>query len=115
MKIKESVSNNTPYVEICKYKYVGQQFSTIIPQVSPGAEIEGVQLSQLTANGLDQVALFAAQRGVLVFRKQDSADIGTIKQKEIVSHFGPLHLHPTMGYPRGTGPEFHVVYTDDRT
>ncbi|CZT48375.1 probable taurine catabolism dioxygenase [Rhynchosporium secalis] len=89
------------------------KITNITPRI--GAEIEGVQLSQLTANGLDQVALFAAQRGVLVFRKQDFADIGTIKQKEIVSHFGPLHLHPTMGYPRGTGPEFHVVYTDDRT
>lgn len=37
----------------------------ITPRI--GAEIEGVQLSKLTKDGLDQVALLAAQRGVLVF------------------------------------------------
>ncbi|BCS20697.1 uncharacterized protein APUU_21129A [Aspergillus puulaauensis] len=37
----------------------------ITPRV--GTEIHSLQLSQLTAAGLDQVALLAAQRGVLVF------------------------------------------------
>jgi len=84
----------------------------ITPRI--GTEIEGVQLSQLSKEGLDQVALLAAQRGVLVFvshvldehrltsllkdcpsskqRNQDFADVGPTRQREIVSHYGPLHL-----------------------
>ena len=46
-------------------------------------------------------------------RDQDFADAGFDKQREIVKHYGPLHQHPTMGYPKGTGPEFHVVYADE--
>ncbi|KAL1408006.1 hypothetical protein Q8F55_004803 [Vanrija albida] len=90
--------------------------STKLQAITPriGTEVSGVQLSQLTPAGLDQVALLAAERGVVVFRDQDFADIGPDKQRELVSHFGPLHKHPTMGYPEGTGPEFHVVYADDR-
>ncbi|PGH19865.1 hypothetical protein AJ80_03782 [Polytolypa hystricis UAMH7299] len=88
------------------------QIKNITPRV--GTEIRGVQISQLSNDGLDQVALLAAERGVLVFRDQDFADIGTDKQKQIAGYFGPLHQHPTMGYPKGTGPEFHVVYADEK-
>ncbi|TDZ21655.1 Alpha-ketoglutarate-dependent sulfonate dioxygenase [Colletotrichum orbiculare MAFF 240422] len=84
----------------------------ITPRV--GSEVRGVQLSQLDEAGLNEVALLAAERGVLVFRDQDFADVGFDKQKQIVSHYGPLHKHPTMGYPEGTGPEFHVVYADEK-
>ncbi|OLN96189.1 Alpha-ketoglutarate-dependent sulfonate dioxygenase 2 [Colletotrichum chlorophyti] len=84
----------------------------ITPRV--GAEVRGVQLSQLSRAELDEVALLAAERGVLVFRDQDFADVGFDKQREIVGHYGPLHKHPTMGYPEGTGPEFHVVYADEK-
>ncbi|KAL3452558.1 hypothetical protein BJX65DRAFT_303379 [Aspergillus insuetus] len=84
----------------------------ITPRV--GTEIRNLQLSQLTQDGLDQVALLAAQRGVLVFRDQDFADVGPEKQLDIAKHFGPLHKHPTMGYPKGTGPEFQVVYADEK-
>ncbi|OHF04075.1 hypothetical protein CORC01_00414 [Colletotrichum orchidophilum] len=65
----------------------GARVENITPRV--GAEIRGIQLSQLSKEGLDEVALFAAERGVLVF-------------------------HPTMGYPKGTGPDFHVVYADEK-
>ncbi|KAF9637108.1 TfdA family Taurine catabolism dioxygenase TauD [Lasiodiplodia theobromae] len=84
----------------------------ITPRI--GTEIRGVQLSALSKAGLDQVALLAAERGVLVFRDQDFADIGFDRQREIAEHHGPLHKHPTMGYPEGTGPEFHVVYADEK-
>ncbi|KAK1638588.1 hypothetical protein BDP81DRAFT_188719 [Colletotrichum phormii] len=84
----------------------------ITPRV--GAEVRGIQLSQLSKADLDEVALLAAERGVLVFRDQDFADIGFDRQKEIVRHYGPLHNHPTMGYPEGTSPEFHVVYADEK-
>ncbi|EXJ87719.1 hypothetical protein A1O1_04644 [Capronia coronata CBS 617.96] len=88
------------------------KIKNITPRI--GAEIHGVQLSQLSKEGLDQVALFAAERGVLVFRDQDFKDIGFARQREIVSHYGPLHQHPSMGYPKGTSSEFHVIYADEK-
>ncbi|KAK7732852.1 hypothetical protein SLS57_000795 [Botryosphaeria dothidea] len=96
--------------DILGAKGVGIQHIT--PRI--GSEIRGVQLSALSKAGLDQVALLAAERGVLVFREQDFADIGFDRQREIAEHYGPLHKHPTMGYPEGTGPEFHVVYADEK-
>ncbi|KAI8298534.1 Alpha-ketoglutarate-dependent sulfonate dioxygenase [Colletotrichum sp. SAR11_59] len=69
------------------FKTPDAKVENITPRV--GTEIRGVQLSQLSGAGLDEVALLAAERGVLVF-------------------------HPTMGYPEGTGPEFHVVYADEQ-
>lgn len=48
-----------------------------------GTEVQGVQISQLSQAGLDELALYAAQRKVLVFRDQDFKDIGPEKQIEI--------------------------------
>ncbi|KAI1371560.1 taurine catabolism dioxygenase [Hypoxylon crocopeplum] len=90
---------------------VGANVVNITPRL--GTEVRGIQLSQLSSAGLDEVALLAAERGVLVFRDQDFADIGFERQRNIVNHYGPLHKHPTMGYPVGTSPEFHVVYADE--
>jgi len=84
-------------------------------QINPalGEEISGVQLSQLSKEGLDDLALLAAERGLLIFRDQDFKDIGPDKQLDIVRHFGRLHIHPTMGHPAGY-PEMHVVYRDPK-
>lgn len=43
--------------------------STEIKNITPriGTELRGVQLSRLSKAGLDEVALLAAERGVLVF------------------------------------------------
>jgi sulfonate dioxygenase len=82
-------------------------------ELSPylGTEVTGVQISQLNTAGLDELALYAAQRKVLVFRDQDFKDLGPDKQIEISRHFGPLQKHPTSGNVKGYA-EFHVVYTD---
>ncbi|KAJ3487019.1 hypothetical protein NLI96_g3817 [Meripilus lineatus] len=76
-----------------------------------GTEVKGVQLSQLTKEGLDELALYTAERKVLVFRDQDFKDIGPDRQIEIARHFGPIQRHPTSGNVKGY-PEFHVVYRD---
>ncbi|KAF7552765.1 hypothetical protein G7Z17_g4094 [Cylindrodendrum hubeiense] len=91
----------------------GVTVTNITPRI--GTEIRGVQISKLGASGLDELALLAAERGVVVFRDQDFADVGFDKQLNTVKHYGPLHQHPTMGYPEGTGPEFHVVYADEKS
>ncbi|KAF7297897.1 Alpha-ketoglutarate-dependent taurine dioxygenase [Mycena chlorophos] len=76
-----------------------------------GTELRGVQISQLSPAGLDELALFAAERKVLVFRDQDFKDLGADRQIEIAKYFGPIHRHPTSGNVPGY-PEFHIVYRD---
>jgi sulfonate dioxygenase len=75
-----------------------------------GTEIEGVQLSQLSSAGLDELALMAARRGAVVLRGQDFGDIGLEKQKSIARHFGPLHIHGWAPHPAAGSEEHMVIY-----
>ncbi|TFY71777.1 hypothetical protein EVG20_g1238 [Dentipellis fragilis] len=81
--------------------------------ISPyiGTELRGVQLSQLSKEGLDELALFAAERKLVVLRDQDFKDIGPDRQIEIARHFGPIQRNATSGNVKGY-PEFHIVYRD---
>lgn len=86
--------------------------ATRVVELSPhvGTEIEGVQLSRLTSEGLDELALLAAQRGALIFRNQDFIDIGFEAQKKIVRHFGPLHIHGWAPHPAAGSAEHMIIY-----
>lgn len=65
------------------------------------------------ADSHSQLALYVAQRGVVVFREQDFVDQSPEWQlNEWGKTFGRLHIHPTSGQPAGF-PEFHLVYKDD--
>lgn len=75
-----------------------------------GTEIEGVQLSQLSPAGLDELALMAAKRGAIILRSQDFGDIGLEKQKAIARHFGPLHIHGWAPHPAAGSEEHMVIY-----
>ena len=48
-----------------------------------GAIVEGVQISQLTSEGLDELALLAAEKKVVAFRDQDLKDLSPERQIEI--------------------------------
>ncbi|KAL4738275.1 hypothetical protein BDV11DRAFT_206118 [Aspergillus similis] len=76
-----------------------------------GTELLGIQLSSLTPAQKDDLALLAAERGVVVFRNQDFADIGPDRQREFGKHFGPLHVHQ-MGGHIDDYPEILPVYRD---
>lgn len=99
-----------------------------VQQISPflGAVVKGVQVSQLSKEGLDELALFVAEKKVVAFRDQDFKDLSPERQIEIARydcafflasraplngflsrHFGPIQLHPTSGNVKGF-PEFHV-------
>ena len=58
---------------------------TKVRQISPyiGAIVSGVQVSQLTSEGLDELALLTAERKVVVFRDQDFKDLSPERQIEI--------------------------------
>lgn len=85
--------------------------SVIAKPITPklGTEIKGIQLSSLSESGKDELALLVAQRGVVIFRDQDFFDQGPSFVTDYVKYFGPLHIHPTSGAPKGH-PELHVVY-----
>ncbi|GME86649.1 unnamed protein product [Ambrosiozyma monospora] len=74
-----------------------------------GTEIKGVQLSTLTDRQKDDLALLVEQRGVVVFREQDFKELPFDDILKWGDYFGPLHVHPTTGAPRGQ-PQFHIVY-----
>jgi alpha-ketoglutarate-dependent taurine dioxygenase len=61
-----------------------------VSNISPylGTEVHGVQLSELTKEGLDELALYVAERKVVVFRDQDFKDLGPERQIEIAKYAG---------------------------
>jgi len=88
--------------------------ATRVTEIQPvlGTEIEGIKLTDLDNNDRDQLALFVAQRGLVVFKdQQDFIDRGIDYYRAWGSHFGHLHIHPTSGHPQGA-PEIHLVYRD---
>ncbi|KIW57097.1 hypothetical protein PV05_05696 [Exophiala xenobiotica] len=83
---------------------------------SIGAEVTGVQLSQLNDKGKDELALLVAQKKVVAFRDQDFASLPIEKALEFGRYFGRLHIHPASGAPKGY-PEVHLVHrgADDKS
>ncbi|KAK3085190.1 hypothetical protein LTR53_020088, partial [Teratosphaeriaceae sp. CCFEE 6253] len=59
-----------------------------------GAEVRGVQLSQLNKAGKDELALLVAQRKVVAFRGQDFADLDIKDALAFAEYYGPSHIHP---------------------
>ncbi|CAF9911700.1 MAG: hypothetical protein ALECFALPRED_007625 [Alectoria fallacina] len=92
--------------------------ATSVSELTPstGSEVHGIQLSALTKEGKDQLALFVAQRKVVAFRDQNLADLPIQEALDFGSYFGRLHIHPTSGAPKGY-PEVHLVHrgADDNT
>lgn len=70
--------------------------NTKVKHVSPylGTEISGVQISSLSKEGLDELALYAAERKVLLFRDQDFKDLSADRQIEIARY--AIALSPIM-------------------
>lgn len=87
----------------------GSSFAEITPAI--GTEVHGLQLSALDSKQRDELALLVAERGVVVFRGQDFADIGFDKQVEFGAHFGKLHVHQHGGHVKNH-PELLPVYRD---
>jgi sulfonate dioxygenase len=60
---------------------------------SIGTLLEGVQLSQLNDQQLDELALLVNERGVVFFRDQD---LTTEQQVKLFEHYGTLDKHPAQ-------------------
>ncbi|RLV91505.1 Alpha-ketoglutarate-dependent sulfonate dioxygenase [Spathaspora sp. JA1] len=90
----------------------GAETKNISPKL--GTEVKGVQLSQLTDAGKDELALLAHQRGVVVFRDQDFVSKGPEHFVDYIKYFGNPHIHPTSGRPKDVA-NIHVVLSGDTT
>ncbi|OKL57821.1 hypothetical protein UA08_07282 [Talaromyces atroroseus] len=108
----------TPFEHHDHGKDADPSFKDLLPadkaqtiEITPyiGSEVRGVQLSQLSDAGKDQLALFVAQRKVVAFRDQDFARLPIDKALEIGGYFGRHHIHPTSGAPKGF-PQVHLVH-----
>lgn len=82
-------------------------FEKVTPNL--GSVIDGIQLSSLTDQQKNDLALLVEQRGVIAFRNQDFKDLGFDEMKKWGTYFGPLDIHATSGAPIGH-PEFHLVF-----
>lgn len=60
---------------------------------SIGTALENVQLSSLSGQQLDELALLVAERGVVFFRNQD---LTTDQQVKLFEHYGTLDRHPAQ-------------------
>ncbi|KAK4517174.1 uncharacterized protein ATC70_000506 [Mucor velutinosus] len=74
-----------------------------------GTTIEGLQLSQLTDQQKSDLALLAAERGVVFFPNQD---IDPYQGVEFGKYFGRLHIHNTTGHPENL-PEVTSIFHDE--
>lgn len=83
----------------------------VIKKVTPklGSVVSGVQLSSLSDAAKNDLALFVAERGVVIFRDQDFTHRSPKFCADYARYFGPLHIHPTSGAPKGV-PELHITY-----
>ncbi|KAJ5750103.1 Taurine catabolism dioxygenase TauD/TfdA [Penicillium manginii] len=62
---------------------------------SIGSVLQGVQLSQLSEQQLDELALLVNERGVVFFREQD---LTTEQQVKLFEHYGILDRHPAQKF-----------------
>ncbi|KAK3694524.1 alpha-ketoglutarate-dependent sulfonate dioxygenase [Podospora appendiculata] len=72
---------------------------------SVGTVLENLQLSQLSPQQLDELALLVTERGVVFFRDQDLTTEGQVK---LFEHYGALDRHPAQKDVR------HVVIRGSR-
>ena len=73
-----------------------------------GTELHGIQLTQLTDQQKDELALLIAERSVVFFRDQE---ISPQQQKQLGEYFGVIEVHPQVPQVPGA-PGVTVMWPD---
>ncbi|GAA5843317.1 hypothetical protein JCM9279_002059 [Rhodotorula babjevae] len=73
-----------------------------------GTEIVGLQLSQLTDQQKDELALLIAERTVVFFRDQD---LSPTQQRDLGAYFGEVEVHPSAPQVPGL-PGVSIIWPD---
>ena len=71
--------------------------------------ITGIQLSSLTPQAKDEIALLVAQRKVVALRSQDFKDLSVSSIVDFCKYFGPLVIFPLGPYLPDC-PEIHIAH-----
>ncbi|CAI5756134.1 unnamed protein product [Candida verbasci] len=74
-----------------------------------GSIIDGIQLSELSDLGKNELAKFVTERGVVAFKNQNFNSKGPEFAVDFMKYFGPLHIHPTSGSPENF-PNMHITF-----
>ncbi|EHK41947.1 hypothetical protein TRIATDRAFT_184293, partial [Trichoderma atroviride IMI 206040] len=82
--------------------------ATAVEEVTPyiGTELKGVQLSKLTDQQKDELALLVAERGVVFFRDQD---ITLDQQHELASYYGINQHNSKTEIPTSRTPDIYLL------
>lgn len=80
-------------------------------QPSIGSIVEGMQLSKLSNEAKDELALLVSERKVLAFPNQDLIDAGPSQQQQFMNYFGKPNYQPVSGTVKGH-PGFHIIHRD---
>lgn len=90
----------------------GVKVRDITPRM--GTVITGLNLTGLSDATKDELALFIAQRKVVVLRDQLAfLQAGPNHQQDFMTYFGKLNIQPASGSVKGN-PAFHISYQDDK-
>ncbi|BGP17162.1 hypothetical protein JCM10213v2_005178 [Rhodosporidiobolus nylandii] len=73
-----------------------------------GSEISGIQLSQLTDQQKDELALLIAERTVVFFGEQD---LTPAQQRDLGAYFGEVEVHPTAAQVPGL-PGVSIIWDE---
>jgi len=87
--------------------------SVTIQNIQPqlGSIVSGLQLTSLSAQQKDELALLISERKVVAFPDQDLIDAGPAAQQNFMKYFGKPNYQPVSGTVKGF-PGFHIIHRD---
>ncbi|ODQ66506.1 TauD-domain-containing protein [Nadsonia fulvescens var. elongata DSM 6958] len=93
-------NRNDDYEEAADFEHIdrGHFADPALPNLFPKdkeTKNRGVQISELSDKSKDELALFVAQRGVVIFRGQDLIDKPITFVENLGRYFGVPQIHPT--------------------
>ncbi|KAJ7021867.1 TauD-domain-containing protein [Mycena alexandri] len=87
--------------------------STVAREITPrmGTVLRNVQLSRLSDEAKDELALLISERKIVAFPDQDFIDAGPKALQTFMDYFGKRNYHPVSASLPGF-PGFHVIHRD---
>ncbi|KAJ7469642.1 alpha-ketoglutarate-dependent taurine dioxygenase [Mycena latifolia] len=89
--------------------------TTVMNDITPkmGTVLRNIQLSQLSDQAKDELALLISERKIVAFPDQDFLDAGPEALQKFMDYFGKRNYHPVSASLPGL-PGFHVIHRDGK-
>ncbi|KAJ7240543.1 TauD-domain-containing protein [Mycena rebaudengoi] len=87
--------------------------SVLAEEITPkmGTILRNVQLTELSDQAKDELALLVSERKIVVFPDQDLIEAGPAVQQAFMNYFGKPNYQPVSGSIPGY-PGFHIIHRD---